>query len=567
MKKQQASINNRSRERKVVRLRMDAGFFFERAIRSLDRHHYEKALKYFRLAVEKEPGNPVNQCNLAGILSEMGHYEESNEVLQTVLQDVDPELYECYFYMANNAANMEEYEQAEEYLIRYLEEEPDGEFAREAEEMLQMLGWELGRKPRRPGFSPRHGWLKKHEEARVLMEQGQFLQAIQLLKELTEEHPDFIAAMNNLALAYYYTGDISSAYDMIQKVLDKEPDNIHAWCNLAVLYQHQGELAARDRLVKRLKQWIPLHVEHLYKLGTTMGVLGEHEAAYQCFCRLLRLEPNPEPSLYHYVAAAASNTGRLNQAKKYWRLAQEADPQSEVPVFYLNQLDQWAHRSGKARPTISYHYQLPFEEQLLQLTSNNKLLPQQIKENPLMRSSFFWALHHGDRETKLQVLQVFQWIFDDEVEKTLREFICKEEEEDELKRAALFVLERMGAPKPYKAHLGGQEVTFHAETTEEVPAWLKTWQRVLECCLQSMQGQYEDTQLNDAKVVWAEFLNDKHPDLPQVRKVESWAAALEYVVAKMHGLSITQATVARKHDVAVSTVGRHVRELESVIKK
>ena len=53
----------------VIRLPMDANFFFERAVHSLERHHYDKALKYFRLAVEKEPDNPVNYCNLAGVLS------------------------------------------------------------------------------------------------------------------------------------------------------------------------------------------------------------------------------------------------------------------------------------------------------------------------------------------------------------------------------------------------------------------------------------------------------------------------------------------------------------------
>ena len=83
MKKQHADAC--SKGHKVVRLRLDAGFFFERAVRSLDRHRYDKALKYFRLAVEKEPDNAVNQCNLAGILSEMGCFDESNEVLEKVL--------------------------------------------------------------------------------------------------------------------------------------------------------------------------------------------------------------------------------------------------------------------------------------------------------------------------------------------------------------------------------------------------------------------------------------------------------------------------------------------------
>ncbi len=56
----------------IIPIHLDASFFFERAVRSLDRNHVDKALKYFRKAVEYEPENPVNHCNMAGILSEKG---------------------------------------------------------------------------------------------------------------------------------------------------------------------------------------------------------------------------------------------------------------------------------------------------------------------------------------------------------------------------------------------------------------------------------------------------------------------------------------------------------------
>lgn len=82
---------------KIIPIQWDATFFFERAVRSMDRYHYDKALKYFRRAVEYEPENPVNHCNLAGILSEMGQYEESNRILVEILETLDPLMTECFF--------------------------------------------------------------------------------------------------------------------------------------------------------------------------------------------------------------------------------------------------------------------------------------------------------------------------------------------------------------------------------------------------------------------------------------------------------------------------------------
>ncbi|PTM56632.1 tetratricopeptide repeat protein [Desmospora activa] len=567
MKRMQADNRKQEQGHKVIRLRMDAGFFFERAVRSLDRHRYDKALKYFRLAAEKEPDNPVNQCNLAGILSEMGRFEESNEVLERILQEVDSHLHECYFYMANNYANMDDFEKAEEHCLRYLEEEPEGEFSQEAEEMLEMLAFELGRQPRRPRVQPRNRLLRKHEEARECMEAGHFLRATRILEKLVEEAPDFLAAMNNLALSYYYTGELDRAMKTIHQVLQKDSHNLHALCNLAVLSQYQGQVEQRDRLVGMLKKWAPFHLEQMMKLATTMGVLGEHQEAYRLFRHLLKLDPAPDSSLYHYVAVAAFNIGEWSFARKYWRVARELDPKSEVPRFYLNQLVE-AESSLQRLPSISYHYQLPFEEQLLQLDQQQRRsIPEQIKQNPLIRSSFFWALNHGDRETKLQVLQVFEWIRDGEVEEVLRGFLLKENEDDDLKRIALYILREIGIKEPCRARLDGREVMIQPyQLAQELPHWLQAWRQVLDRCLGRMAGEYDQTQMNDAEIIWAEFLRQNQPNLPVIRKVEGWVAALEYVVAKLHGLPLTYQGVARKYDVSSSTVGRNVRMLEEVCK-
>lgn len=140
----QGGTSGKPKGHKVALVRMDATFFFERAVRSLDRHDLPRALKYFRKVVEYEPGNPVNHCNLAGVLSELGDYQASNEVLERVLLELDPKMYECYFYMANNFANLGLYDLAQEYASRYLEVDPEGEFAEEAEEMLDILVTEFG---------------------------------------------------------------------------------------------------------------------------------------------------------------------------------------------------------------------------------------------------------------------------------------------------------------------------------------------------------------------------------------------------------------------------------------
>jgi tetratricopeptide (TPR) repeat protein len=549
----------------VIDIKMDAAFFFERAVQSLDRYHYDKALKYFRRAVEYEPENPVNHCNLAGVLSEMGKYEESNRMLQHVLDDIDPTMTECHFYMANNYANLESYEKAEQSLVRYLEEDSAGQFLEEAEEMMEFLSYELGRPVQPASIKAREGYYE-HDRARALLEEGKFAEAVRLLEKLLKMHPDFTAARNNLALAYYYMGHFEKSMSTIHEVLEQEPGNLHAMCNLAIFHQHFSNKRELNDLLSVLLKMFPYHADHVFKLATTMGILGEHEKAYQLFRRLLKSgEVGLEPSLYHYTAVAAANIGRYDEAQKLWRQAGKADPDSNIPAFYLGQLEV-LRQGGKSQP-LSYHYHLPFEEQFRVLEKSQMGIPDHLKKDPLVRSSFFWALRHGDADTKLQVIQAFGLIGDNEVKEALRDFIQDPNEDDYLKKVAVFVLRTIGVRDPLQATLDGQSLMLQASPySPKLPRWESKWQSVMDTALQTMNKRYDMIQQHDLETLWVEFLTRMYPTVPKITKVEGWAAALEYLIAKMHRRAISYYEVAGRYNVGVTTVSKNVKIIDDACK-
>ncbi|MGV2686878.1 tetratricopeptide repeat protein, partial [Clostridium perfringens] len=130
-----------------------------------------------------------------------------------------------------------------------------------------------------------------------------------------------------------------------------------------------------------------------------MGILGQHEIAYGHFRRLLKEEEfSGDPSLYHYTAVAACNSGYYDRAEKYWLQALKLDGDSVIPNFYLAQL-QKRKETGTDQMKVSYHYHLPFEEQFKRWEHDGDKLTEEAKQNPLIRSSFFWALRHGDPHT------------------------------------------------------------------------------------------------------------------------------------------------------------------------
>jgi tetratricopeptide (TPR) repeat protein len=563
-------VATEQQKQKVISLQMDATFFFERAVRSLDRLHYDKALKYFRRAVEYEPDNPVNHCNLAGILSEMGNYSESNVILQHIIDQVDTTMTECYFYMANNYANMEDFEMAEKAIIQYLENDPTGQFLDESEEMIELLSFELERPTQINAIKSREG-LFEHDKARSLLEEGRFAEAVRILQRLIKKHPDFMAARNNLALAYYYMGRFEKAMDTIQQVIELDSGNMHALCNMAIFYQHEGAKDKLAELLSLLRKTYPFHQDHVFKQATTMGILGEHETAYRLFKRLLKSgEAGADPCLYHYAAVAAYNIGYYAEAERLWLQTEKLDPQSDIPRFYLSQLKQGV--ALKTRPTdthtsISYHYHLPFEEQFRMLEHSNEGIPDYMRRDPLVRSSFFWALRHGDMETKLQVIQAFGIIADTEVEDALRDFILEPEEDDYLKKVAFFVLRSMGADAPLQAVLEGEATLIHSTPfSPNLPVWEPEWQEVLELSLRQMHKRYDMIQQHDLETLWVEYLTRIYPDVPKIGKIAGWAAALEYLTAKMHRRAISYGEVAERYAISVATVSKNVKIIDQTCK-
>lgn len=547
----------------VLPISMDAGFFFERAVSSLDRYHYDKALKYFRKAVEYEPENPVNHCNMAGILSEMGDYAASNAALSVVLKDIDPSMTECYFYMANNYANMDMFEEAEEALVKYLEEDPNGQFLGEAEEMMDLLQFELNRPTKLKSIKSREG-IVEHDQARELLEEGKFIQAVKLLEGVTEKHPDFLAARNNLALGYYYLGRFAKSKETIHGVLEQEPGNLHALCNLAIFYQYEGQEELLRELAGSLRKVVPFHQEHVFKLATTMGILGEHEAAYSHFKRLLQDEEvNFDPCLYHYAAVAAYNLGRYTEAKALWTQVKKLDPDSVIPIFYMSQIEG-IHAGEKALP-ISYNYHLPYEEQFRLWEESKEWLPSDMGQNPLIRSSFFWALRHGDHKTKLQVIQAFGRIADREVEEALQAFLLEPDEDEYLKDMALFVLRNMGVTKQIAVTSEGSTTMVDpSKMNTKLPVWKSEWQSVVDLVLTNMSNNFDLRQQYDLETLWIDFLTRLYPDTPSISHIEGWAAALEYLTAKIHHLSVSYDEVAKRYGISATTVRRYVCRVDEV---
>ncbi|WP_051344122.1 tetratricopeptide repeat protein [Alicyclobacillus herbarius] len=570
MKRTATSDNQVQADRRgnVISLRHDADFFLERGLTYLERNNLEKALRAFRKTVEYEPDNPVNHCNLAGVLSELGNFEESNRILLHILHDLDPSMVECQFYMANNYANMGDYEAAEEYVLRYLDADPDGEFAQEAREMLTILVEEFG------GGKVYETWKARaieqeraaaRRDGRQLLEDGQFEAAVECLEQLLVQEPDNLAARNNLSLAYYYTGHYDKAIATAEAVLETEPDNIHALCNLAIFCARCGPVLRLYHCIERLKKVFPLHYDQAMKVATTLGIVGEHDTAYRIFRGLARLVDEVEPILLHSLAAAAANSGRLRTARRYWQALCQSPGMHEVARYYLDKVEA-AIAHGQPLLRVSYQYDYPLQQQLRAMKERlRQANPSEWRDDALLRASLYWGLRHGTSVTRKAVIRTLALIGDEDAQQALRLFVKRADIDWALKAAALCALKTCDDQADVEWYQDGQ---MHTAKLRELPWDLlleaePLWQRVWQLTEFGLSEHVGEESLAKAKRVWLTFLRRLFlRDDVRMVKPEIWAAGLYYCQLKIDGLKIRQKDAALRYGVSISSVRKAAVRLQ-----
>ncbi|XJZ26892.1 tetratricopeptide repeat protein [Bacillota bacterium Lsc_1132] len=310
---------------KILTFLPNGEYYFKKGLKAYHRQDLTKAKKYLQRAMQLEPTEPMIACQLAIVLTEIGEYEDSNELLQHILEELDQEMVECHYFLANNYAYLGFFKDAFQHAKRYLELEPDGDFADDSEELLELLALES--EELEEELYEEDDLIIKQERARDLLESGYFPKAIELLHSVINEYPEYWSAYNNLALAYFYLGKVEKAETILLDVLKRNPGNLHALCNLLVFAHYRKQTKKAVKLTKMLKKIQPLVTEHQFKLGATFALVGEFDLAYFWLKKLYKYGFAGDGPFYYWLSLAAYHTGNVVFAKNIWKKVIDINPE------------------------------------------------------------------------------------------------------------------------------------------------------------------------------------------------------------------------------------------------
>ncbi|TCJ06451.1 tetratricopeptide repeat protein [Cytobacillus praedii] len=302
-------------------------YYFAKGLKAYHKRDLYKAKKYIQRAMQLEPGEPMIVCQLAIICSELGDYQEANTFLHTILEELDADMVECHYFLANNYAHLGFFKDAYHHANLYLELDEDGEFVDHTMDLLELLTMEAEEMDEE--LYDQDDLITKQEHARELLESGHFPKAVELLNSVIDEYPEYWSAYNNLALAYFYLGDNQKAADILEKVFQENPGNLHALCNKLVFAFYQHDLPEVKALKDMLKKIKPISIEHQFKLGATFALTGEYDEAFSLLRSLQKKGFDGDGTFFYWLSYAAYYTGREAIAQSAWKKAIQMNPEKE----------------------------------------------------------------------------------------------------------------------------------------------------------------------------------------------------------------------------------------------
>jgi len=544
------------RNGKLLSFEQTGEHYYRTGLAKLDKNDLVGAMANYRLALERDPQNKDIVLSMAEVLTGMEKYDESNRLLLTHFRDGKKCPTEVYFGMGCNFMALHEYDCAISSFDKYLDEDPEGEFAYEAYDMAEMLDDEDGEFVASDAPSKERA---EAEEGRRMLERGDFKGAIAALRSLSEKYPDMYYARNALALALYCEHNYDSATKEVGAVLNDDPSNLQAHCNLAVFMRGAKDETGLKREIEFLKAAKPDTDDDINAVGVTLLEMHEYESALPHLKKLAQKLPYNE-EVRHRLGVCAYGMGSYALAQSCYDRLLQMDKNDAVARYYRN-LCRLAINGAPKHPHLMISYQVPLDEMVLRIRRLNELvhLPHdELKKlwypGSELESLIKWSFTIGDDSIKRAMLGFIALFRDANSENALRDFVLRRDQSMDLKRDALGYLKDMGAEEPYLSYIDGELMESHVNLMPVMPDDMpKQYASVMESCAACMRGVRSDECIMKAAKLWSEYVASLDGYRPLTGGQEAaFAAVLEYSACRELGQSVTKWELCSKYGITVA---------------
>ena len=163
----------------------------------------------------------------------------------------------------------------------------------------------------------------------ILIKEGKFDLAIDMLTDMLLSDPQNQEALFNLGLCYCELGNPEKAVRTLETCVNHHPEYANAF--VALGYAHsmlQQNHPARDNFLKAL-EIDPANSYALQNLGSLYGKEKDYEKAIECLEKAFTVNPQDQQTAYN-IGYAYFKVGRADMAEKYLIAAIDLDRSTQL---------------------------------------------------------------------------------------------------------------------------------------------------------------------------------------------------------------------------------------------
>jgi tetratricopeptide (TPR) repeat protein len=301
----------------------------------LDLGRLEEAGEAFSRAAKLETRHPAPRIGIAKVLLRAGRAPEALPILEKLLRErpEDPHLNQLIGQAYRSSGDLER--------------------ARAALALASP-----GNQPRWPDpwrderFEYQTGFAGGMFRTSKLMKQGRTKEALALMEQLREQHPDDRQLLNNLSVAYRASGQADRAFEVLLAGLEHHPDYFPFHLNISSDYQRMGDTEQALDHLRKVVEIKPTLAEGWERIGSIHFAGGDMEAALAAFEQAARSDPGSTQYLL-YCGIILGRLGRWDEAVERLQRALEIDPNPGPVLVSLGQALAEAGRFDESRETLA----------------------------------------------------------------------------------------------------------------------------------------------------------------------------------------------------------------------
>jgi tetratricopeptide (TPR) repeat protein len=199
----------------------------------------------------------------------------------------------------------------------------------------------------------------------LLLEKGQFDQAVECYEKVIELDPQSAEAHNHLGIIFYDTGEYEKAMTCFQKALQISPF-YQAYNNLGLALAGQGQLDDAIDCYRKSIEINPGYADAFYNLGIAFKENGQLDAAITSYRKSIMLDPDYDMT-YNNLGNVLKEQGQLAEAKTNYEKAIQLNPDNAIAHVNLahslllsgNLKQGWKEYEWRLKTQGHYRYRFP----------------------------------------------------------------------------------------------------------------------------------------------------------------------------------------------------------------